>query len=124
MWFYRIEKFENHVQNQSTIYAESMLQKVEKSVLKLLPKWAKIDQNIAPEAIFGYWFCDFWPFGAMPKQHVFFVPLLRLKKTEKLAQDAEKRCLGDSEAAPGIKFLGILAPGRPRARGQWKVLKF
>ena len=57
-----------------------MLQKVEKSLLKLLPKWAKIHQNIAPEATFGHWFCDFGPFGAMPKQHVFFVPILRLKK--------------------------------------------
>ena len=101
-----------------------MLQKVEKSLLKLLPKWAKIHQNIAPEATFGHWFCEFGRFGPMPKQHAFFVPLLRLKKMEKLAQDAEKNCPGDSEAAPGIQFLGILAPGRPRARSQWKVLKF
>ena len=94
-----------------------MLQKVEKSVLKLLPKWAKIDQNIAPEAIFGYWFCDFWPFGAMPKQHVFFVPLLRLKKTEKLAEDAAKGRFARHDPAPAIAFLGIWATGRPtRAR--------
>ena len=36
-----------------------------------VPKWAKIHQNIALEATFGHWFCDFWACGAMPKHHVF-----------------------------------------------------
>ena len=123
-WFYRIEKFENHVKNQWKIYAESMLQKVGKSLSKWLPKWAKILQNIAPEATFGHWFCDFWPFGAMPKHHVFFSAFLEAQKTEKLAQDAAKGRLARHEPAPMTAFLRIWAPGRPCARGQWKVLKF
>ena len=67
-----------------------MLQKVENSLLKMLPKWIKIHQNVALEATFGHWFRDFWPFGAMLKRHVFFGTSLEAQKVEKLAQDAAK----------------------------------
>ena len=124
--FYRIEKFENHVKNQSKIYAESMLQKVEKSMLNLIPKWAKIDQNIAPEATFGHWFCDFWPFGAMPKHHVFFVPLLRLNKNRKIGPRCGKEvpwgqrgCTRD----PIFRDFGPWAPTRAKPVKSSKVLK-
>ena len=40
------------------------------------------------------------------------------KKTEKLAQDAAKGRFARHGPAPVIAFLGILAPGRPRARSQ------
>jgi len=93
-----------------------MLQKVEKSVLKLVPKWAKIYYNIALLA------SDSVIFGLLERcQNImfFWVPLLRLKKTEKLAQDAAKGRFARHGPAPAIAFLGIWAPGRPRARGQF-----
>ena len=117
-WFYRIEKFENHVTNHWKIDAESMLQKVEKSLLILLPKLAKIDPNIAPEATFRYWFCDFWPFRGMPKHNVFFGTSLEAQKVEKFAQDAAKEapwgqrpCTRD----PIFEDLGPWAPTRAKA---------
>ena len=55
----------------------------------------------------------------MPKHHVFFGTSLEAQKVEKLAQDAAKGRFARHGPAPAIAFLGIWAPGRPRARGQF-----
>ena len=54
----------------------------------------------------------------MLKRHVFFGTSLEAQKVEKLAQDAAKGRFARHGPAPAIAFLGIWAPGRPRARSQ------
>ena len=130
-WFYRIEQFRICVKIRWKIDAESMPQKVETSMLKWLPKWVKIGPKMTPGATFGHWLCDFWPFGAAPKNKGFLIPLWRLQKTEKLAQDAAKWAKRVSGTWARAWFRSQGAPGRPRARqilgtgrlANWKVGK-
>ena len=93
------KKLENHCQNGSQNELKSFK-------ISLLRRPLAIDS------------VDFWPFGAMPKHHVFFGTSLEAQKVEKLAQDAAKGRLARHGPAPAIAFLRIWAPGRPCARGQ------
>ena len=119
-WFYRFEEFRECIKNQWKIDAESMVRKVDKSMLKWLPKSSKIGPKMIPEVTFGHWLCDFCSFGAVPKI-LFFWYLSGGSKNQKSWPKMRPRGLnGSLEGARRYGSAGLGPQGGP-ARDWFKA---